>query len=217
MPAVQRSDVLYGIVLLVWNLFVVHVLAKTAYGYVLPKKGHYPAVYFARKVIHFLAGGLTAALVPFVFSSPLLPVALAGFFALATYIPHKTGRLMYWFQDPDNIYEVDFCVMWGALIGGAWWFLGDVWLGVAPVLFMAWGDGITGIVRNYFYSKRVKAAVGNVAMLALCAPIGYLTFGWLGVLAAVAASIIERFEFVDDNVSVPLLSFAIIAAGSLLL
>lgn len=217
MIEIPPLDFVYGIVLLLWNLFVVRVLSKAAYEYVFARKGHYPAVYFARKVIHFLAGGLTAFLVPFLFSSPLVPVIFAAFFAFATYLPHRTGKLMYWFQDPDNVYEVDFCIVWGILIGGAWWLLNNPWFGVVPILFMAWGDGITGIVRNYLYSRRVKAAIGNVAMLALCVPIGYFTFGWLGVLAAATASAIERFEFIDDNISVPLSAFAVIVIGTLLL
>lgn len=214
MVDVAPFDLVFGVVLLLWNIFVVRVLSKVAYEYVLPKRGHYSAVYFARKVIHFLSGGLTALLVPFLFSSPLVPVVLATFFALATYLPHKTGKLMYWFQDPNNMAEVYFCIVWAILIGGLWYV--DIWLGVVPVLFMAWGDGITGIVRNYLYSRRVKAAIGNFAMLALCVPIGYLTFGWLGVAAALVASFVERFEFIDDNISVPLSAFAVIAVGTLL-
>ena len=89
---------------------------------------------------------------------------------------------MYWFQDPDNIYEVDFCVIW-ALTMSLGWVLGsgNFWLGTIPVLFMAWGDGITGIVRNIISKKRTKHRSGNAAMFLLCAPLGYFLGNNLGL------------------------------------
>jgi hypothetical protein len=41
------------------------------------------------------------------------------------------------------------------------------WLGAIPVLFMAYGNGITGIIRNLKYNKRTKAWEGTVGMLVL--------------------------------------------------
>ena len=42
-----------------------------------------------------------------------------------------------------------------------------------PSLFMAFGDGVTGIVRNAVIRKRSKSAIGNVFMFIVSAPIGW--------------------------------------------
>lgn len=204
-------ETLYAAALFIWVVIVVNILSKKGYEWVRKIRGEKSAVYFARKVIHFLAGGLVAILVPYLFQSPLIPFILAMILTLIVYIPHKTGKLMYWFQVEDNIAEVYFTIMWGVLIVAGWVF--DVWLGIIPILFMAWGDGITGLVRNFKYSHRTKAWEGNIAMLILCIPIGYLVYQWFGVLAAIVSSIVEHYEFTDDNISVPLTSFLILMAG----
>jgi len=207
-------EAVYGIILLIWVIIVVSIISKKAYEYAKSIKGEKSAVYLARKIIHFLAGGLVALLVPFLFKSPLIPIVMVILLTFFTYIPHKTGKLMYWFQVKDNIAEVYFVIMWGVIITLAWFI--NVWLGVIPILFMAWGDGITGIIRNIKYSKRTKAWIGNIAMFLLCAPLGYIFFGIYGLVAATLASIIEHYEFVDDNISVPLVSFVILLIPLLL-
>ena len=205
------NEVIYATVLFLWVVIVVYILSRKSYELIKSKRDERSGVYFARKVIHFLAGGVVAILVPYLFKSPLIPFILASLLTIFVYIPHKTGKLMYWFQVEENIAEVYFTIMWGILIAVGWVF--DVWLGVVPILFMAWGDGITGLVRNFKYSQRTKAWEGNMAMLILCIPIGYLIYQWIGVLAAIASSIIEHFEVIDDNISVPLVSFLILLAG----
>ncbi len=201
-------EALYAGILFIWVVFIVNVVSKKSYEWMAKKRGEKAGVYLARKVIHFLAGGLVAALVPYLFGSPIIPFILAFILTIFVYIPHRTGKLMYWFQVEDNIAEVYFTIMWGILILFGW--LIDVWLGVVPILFMAWGDGITGIVRNFKYSQRTKAWEGNLAMAILCLPIGYIVYQWIGVVAAIASSIIEHFEVIDDNISVPAVSFIIL-------
>lgn len=197
-------------VLAVWNLFVVLVLSKKVYQLALKSgRSEGSSIYFSRKVIHFLAGGLTAALLPFFAREPLLPAILAFGFAFITYIPHKTGRLLHWFQDPENIYEVDFTLMWGIIILSTWYIDRTFWLGVVPVLFMAYGDGITGIIRNLKYNKRTKAWEGTAGMLVLCIVIG-ASMGFAGILAAVVCSFVERIEYIDDNITVPVISLFIL-------
>ncbi|HIE55290.1 MAG TPA: dolichol kinase, partial [Chromatiaceae bacterium] len=181
------NEIFYSIILFIWVVFVVNVVAKKGYIYLRERRSEAAGVYFARKIIHFLAGGLVAILVPFLYRSPLLPLILAIVLTIIVYVPHRTGNLMYWFQDPSNIAEVYFTIMWGIIITIGW--LIDVWVGVVPILFMAWGDGITGIIRNFRYSKRTKAWEGNIGMFLLCAPIGYIFFGLIGLLAALASSI----------------------------
>ncbi|MEM3955638.1 MAG: hypothetical protein QW424_02660 [Candidatus Bathyarchaeia archaeon] len=56
---------------------------------------------------------------------------------------------MYWFQDPDNIYEVNFSLMWALVIGIDWFLSGrNFWLPAIPILSMSFGDGVTEMVRN---------------------------------------------------------------------
>jgi len=157
------TDVELVLVLGGWVVFVTAVLTRWTYGPLSRRFGHMRAVYFNRKIIHVLAGGLVAVLVPF-FSSWAVPTAAALAIALFLYIPHKTGRLLWWFQDPDNMYEVSFAVMWALVVALSW---GDWRLGVVPALFMAVGDSATGVVRNLLFKRRTKHWAGNIAMAAV--------------------------------------------------
>ncbi|WFO76261.1 dolichol kinase [Desulfurococcaceae archaeon MEX13E-LK6-19] len=191
-------------------MIIVGPVAKRFYHYLVDKKKMpvNKAVYYNRKLIHIAAGGFVALLVPFLFKTPILPFILAMILALLTYLPHKKGELMYWFQVPDNMYEVHFCVMWGIIITLSWIIFGNYWYGVIPVSFMAFGDAATGIVRNALYGHRTKSWYGNLAMLGVTLPIGALV-GIPGIIAALIASFIEHFEFkgIDDNITVPLTGF----------
>jgi hypothetical protein len=108
------NELAAAIMLFFWVVFVTVFLTKKLY-YLMKKKGieHYVAVYYNRKVIHVFAGGICAYLVPIFFSSYIYPFTISLFLAFFTYIPHKFGRLLYWFQTEDNLYEVSFAFMWG--------------------------------------------------------------------------------------------------------
>ncbi len=206
-----------GIILL-WVVFVVQKLTLWTYNWMI-KRGitHIKAVYYNRKIIHILAGGLAVFLVPFLFTTPLYPIILAAILAIATYLPHRKNKLMYWFQTEDNMYEVHFCIMWGVVVTLGWLIFHNWWYGVIPVAFMALGDGVTGIVRNILYNKRTKSWIGNIAMAAVTIPLGYIALGHIGALAGLLASIVEHFEImnlIDDNITVPLTSFLTILLGT---
>lgn len=173
---------------------------------------HNVAVYYNRKAIHVLAGGVVALLVPLLFSEPWIPFVLALVLALLTYIPHRVGRLMYWFQTEDNMYEVNFCIMWGFSLLILWLLTGDPRVAVFPALLISFGDAVTGIVRNMLFGRRTKHWAGNIAMALLVVPLGFLWLGVWGALAGLIASIVERYEFppVDDNTLIPLASLAIL-------
>jgi len=220
-------EVLYASVLLAWVVLVVQLISKGVYEVALRRYGDKKVgVYFARKTIHMLAGGLVAILVAVLplFQTPLMPMIMGILLAFFCWWPHHTGNLMYWFQDPENMYEVDFCLVWAVLMASGWYIarvyrpeLGW-WLGAVPILFMAFGDGITGIVRNFLFKKRTKHWSGNVAMFVLCAPMGYFLgpFYLAGVLAALLASVVEHVEkigetYIDDNITVPITAFAVLA------
>ena len=200
-------------VIAVWNLFVLLFLSKKVYQYALKKgRSTNSSIYFSRKAIHFLAGGLTAMLLPFVAHEPFLPALMAFGLAIITYLPHKLNRRMYWFQDPENIYDVDFTLSWGLIILFTWYIDRSFWLGVIPVLFMAYGDGITGLIRNLKYNKRTKAWEGTAGMLLLCIIIG-AKMGFAGIFAGILCSLVERLENIDDNITVPATGLFILLAA----
>ncbi len=49
--------------LLAWNLFVLHLLTKWVYNFVL-RYNNVPAAYVGRKIVHIFSGGITAILIP---------------------------------------------------------------------------------------------------------------------------------------------------------
>jgi dolichol kinase len=197
-------DTIKAIILGVLAVVVVY-LSKIAY--------EIKSNYFARKFIHF-ACGIVTIFIPYIFKTPV-PLALM-FFGLFywLYLHHKKMRLMKWFQIEKLYGEVYFCFAYFALFLIYWYY--DINIAIASVLFMAFGDGITGIVKEHFYGKRefeklVKGLnLGNLAMLLICLPIGYYYCGIAGILGAIFASWIESFEKIDDNVTIPFGSAAVI-------
>ncbi len=204
-----------GLIALALGLYVLGVLGLTKVLYdIMRRRGlpHNVAVYYNRKVIHVLGGGLVALLVPFLFTSPTIPLILSIALAILCYIPHKTGKLLYWFQVPDNMYEVNFCIMWGLALLVLWLVLANPYLAIVPLTFMAFGDAATGVVRNLLFRRRTKHWIGNIAMFSVCAPVGLYYAGLAGLIAALASSIVERFEFnpIDDNVLITITATAIL-------
>ncbi len=204
------ADVPITLVLLAWMGFVLLVASRWIYNYVLrrgwdPKRG----TYLGRKFVHIFGAGIVAVTLPFEFHEPLFPFAFAMMLAVLTYTLHKTNHIWYWFQDPANYSETYFALTWGTAVLLTWVVDRTFLLAVVPTLFMAWGDGVTGVVRNLMYKKRTKAWEGSIAMLLVCLPVGAL-MGVAGVLAGVAATAVERFERIDDNISVPLVSLGLL-------
>jgi dolichol kinase len=98
----------------------------------------------------------------------------------------------------------------------AWFWNYNIWIGILSCLFMAWGDGVTGVVRYAVYKRRTKGAWGNIAMLILCGGLGYFLLGYVGLIGGAFSSVLEKFEKVDDNISVPLGSAVVMTALGLL-
>ncbi len=163
---------------------------------------HRVSVYYNRKVVHMLAGGVMALLTPHVFTSYVMPLIASLLLAALLYIPHRTGRLLYWFQVEDNIFEVNFCIGWGLSVAALWIVLNDPFKAVVPAMFIAFGDAVTGLVRNTVFRRRTKHWLGNLAMVAVVVPLGLLYAGFPGLAAGVVASVVERYEFppIDDNI-----------------
>jgi len=204
-------DFLAALPLAAWVLFAVHGLAKWSYQWASRRWGEGVGIYIARKVIHMAAGGFVALLVPFLFHEPWVPFILGLALAAYVYIPHRTGRLMKWFQDPSNISEVYYCISWAVAVLIAWPI--SVWLAVFPLFLMSFGDGVTGIIRGIRQRRRVKSWDGTLGFLAVSVPVGAALFGAVGALTATIAALLEKHGLVDDNISVPLASLAILLAA----
>jgi len=198
------------VVLLFWMAFVLLFASRWLYNFVL-KRGWEPrrGTYLGRKFVHIFGAGMVAVVLPFEFHEPYLPFAFAMLLAVFTYTLHRTQHVMYWFQDPSNLSETYFALTWGAAVLLTWLVDHTFLLAVVPTLFMAWGDGVTGVVRNFMYRKRTKAWEGSLAMLLVCIPVGAL-MGLAGVGAGIAATLVERWEKVDDNISIPLVSLGLL-------
>ena len=196
--------------------FIVLVLEVTKRFYKLMVESglkHNVAVYYNRKVIHMLGGGVTALLVPHLFTSPLIPLAFALGLAAALYLPHKRKKVMNWFQTDDNNYEVNFCLAWGLSLLVLWLATGSPYYAVVPALFISFGDAVTGLIRNALYGKRTKSWVGNLGMLVVVSVIGFYYAGYPGLFAGLLSSLVERIEvapLLDDNVLITAVASAVI-------
>uniref|UniRef100_A0A832EWS1 Dolichol kinase n=1 Tax=Ignisphaera aggregans TaxID=334771 RepID=A0A832EWS1_9CREN len=218
LPTVTAEELIYDILkaipLFIYIVFLVRFVTKHLYNFMISKGlKHNVAVYFNRKIIHMMSGGIVALLVPLLFIEPFVPMFFAYLLAIAIYLPHRSRRITSWFQTEDNIYEVNFCVAWGTSIFVLWILTGDPWIAILPALAISFGDAVTGLVRNIVFGYRTKHWVGNIAMAIVMMPIGYVFSGLIGSLAMGIASIVERIEInpVDDNIFITLAVTAIIA------
>ncbi|QKR00332.1 phosphatidate cytidylyltransferase [Metallosphaera tengchongensis] len=206
------KDLLVGVIYVVWvavvTLKISKVVAKRTNNYV------------ARKFIHMAGGGVVACTAPFLLSSPLV-VIVASYLMMAYLLARHYSKPLSWFQESDNLGEVYFSFSFGTILLISWilnhnfWELGNRYLYVAllPLLFMSFGDGITGIVRNYVYGRRFKGFWGSVGMLAFSVPLGFLLLSIPGSLSAVIATAVEILPFIDDNLSVSFISFFFLYAA----
>ena len=130
------------------------------------------AVYYNRKIVHMLAGGVGSLCVPILFEDYWYPMICGIILTVFTYAAHASGARMFWFQTEQNQNDVKFTLMWWSSITVIWILVGDPWLAIIPSLFMAFGDGVTGVVRNAVVKKRSKNPIGNVFMFIVSAPMG---------------------------------------------
>ncbi|MBK1642633.1 hypothetical protein CKO12_12255 [Chromatium okenii] len=207
------------------SVYILAVLALTRFPYQwMIARGMEPirAVYYVRKIVHMAAGGVGSIMVPLVFTDPWFPLVSGLLLTLLLYVAHASGWRFYWFQTGDNRNDVKFALMWALSVSLLWWLLNDPWLAILPALYMAFGDGITGIVRNAVIRKRSKSPIGNVFMLLVCAPLGWFIGAqadpamplW-GLASAVVATVIERYEFgpIDDNILITVAASAVLLLG----
>jgi dolichol kinase len=208
------------------SLYVLAVLFLTRLPYrAMIARGMEPvrAVYYVRKLVHMFAGGVGSLMVPLVFRDPWYPLVCGLLLTLLTLAAHASGLRFYWFQTAENRNDVKFALMWALSVSLLWWLLDNPWLAILPGLYMAFGDGVTGIVRNLLVRRRSKSPVGNLFMLVVCAPMGWVVGGladpaipaW-GLISAIVATWVERYEFgpVDDNVLITVAASGVLLLGA---
>jgi len=190
--------------LLLWNLVVIHYIAKWAYN-ITQKYKDIPAAYIGRKIVHLFGGGITAILIPLFYEGYYILVTISAF-GLAVYLlfRRKYG-LMYWFQIKENRYEVHFALAYGTiLLVGV--LLGNLWIGLIPLLFMSFGDSATGLIRAITQKRHAKSWEGSLAMFLICSIIGFLSIGVYGVIVGSMATLVEKIPEIDDNITVPMIT-----------
>ncbi len=172
------------------------------------------ARYSTRKVVHILGGGVPAALTLVTFRDPLIPFVLSMLVASYALVRRRFGPLS-WFQEPNNVNEVTFSVMWGASLIISWVLNDGMLFGVLAALFLSIGDGVTGIVRSLVVG-RGKSVEGTLAMMAVCSALGLLMAGAAGVVSGIVSSLVERIKAIDDNILIPLAAIAVLEAAKLM-
>lgn len=176
--------------------------------------------YISRKVGHGV-GGMGFLLSAFLFKEPWWPLILSLSFVIllggARWLNPSAFRGVGGTGRQHALAEVFFPVAGTISVGVGWVWLGDRWLAVVPILFMAWGDMLTGLIRSRFYGREVKGNWGSVGMLGVSLLVAYLfTPYWIGAAGAVSATAIERFTPLsrgiwDDNWTIVLGSLMVMA------
>jgi len=174
--------------------------------------------YISRKVGHGV-GGMGFLLCVFLFSSAWWPLIIAVGFVLllggARLIKPQAFRGVGGTGRQHALAEVYFPIAGVISLSVGWAWLGNPWLAVVPILFMAWGDMLTGLVRSRIYGKEIKGNWGSVAMIAVCLVVAYFFKPyWIGAIGAVVATLAERFTPLskgvwDDNWTIVLASLTI--------
>jgi len=185
-------------------------LANVFYDYHVPQ-------YISRKIGH-LGGAVGFLLCPFLFTSFWWPFILTmGFTALLLYarlFRPDTFRGVGGSGRPGALAEIHFPATGIVLIGVLWGIFNHPWLAIIPLTFMGAGDAITGLIRSKVYGREVKGNWGSVGMLVVCLTLAYFIEPyWVGVAGALTAVLAEKYtkttKYVDDNLTIPLASAAV--------
>ena len=179
--------------------------------------------YISRKVGHAVAG-MGVLLFALLFSSAWWPIILAAGFTLllggARFIKPETFRGVGGISRQHAFAEVYLPAAGTLSLVVGWGWLGSPWLGVVPVLYVAWGDMVTGIVRSRIYGREVKGNLGSVAMIVVCLLVAYFYHPyWIAAVGAVVATLAERFTPIsrgacDDNWTIVLSSLLVMGVLS---
>ena len=176
--------------------------------------------YLSRKIGH-VAGGLSF-LVAYLFLPAIWAVALGALFGTlllsARFLKPKTFRGVGGTGRSSRVMaEIWFAWVTVPVTLVSWYWLKRPDIAIASLLFMAWGDAVTGLVRARVYHRPVKGWWGSLAMLAVCGTIAavFVRPVWIGLVAAGPAVVAEylcgdigSISWADDNLVVPLIGMA---------
>ncbi len=185
-------------------------LANLFYDYGMPQ-------YISRKLGH-LGGCVGFLLCPLLFNSFWWPLILTtGFTILLLYarlFKPETFRGVGGSGRPQALAEIHFPATGIVLIGICWGLLDKPWLAIVPLTFMGAGDAITGLIRSKVYGREVKGVIGSIGMLVVCLTLAYFIEPyWMGVAGALTAVLAEKYtkttKYIDDNLTIPLASAAV--------
>ena len=185
-------------------------LANLLYDYGIPQ-------YISRKFGH-LGGCVGFLLCPLLFSDFRWPLILtSGFTFLLLYaraFRPTTFRGVGGSGRIGALAEIHFPATGVILIGVLWGAFNQPWLAIVPLTFMGAGDSITGLVRSKIYGREVKGVAGSLGMLITCLILAYFIRPyWIGAAGAGTAVIAEKYtkttKYVDDNLTIPLASAAV--------
>jgi phytol kinase len=179
----------------------------------------------SRKVGHFF-GGCALLLAALLFKTWQWPLILAGSFTVILGVSNKLSPNLFRGTGGSGrptkaMSEVWFpasmCVVWG--IG--WAVFNRPLESTTFILFMAWGDALTGWVRALKYKTATKGIEGSLTMFGVCALLSwaFLRPIWLGLSCALVGTITEyicgdvsKLKFMrwaDDNFFIPVVSAAL--------
>jgi phytol kinase len=190
-------------------------LANVVYDFGAPN-------YVSRKIGHGV-GGL-AFLGALLFPSPGWPILFAAAFGAvllgARLVKPTTFRGVGGAGRSDKVMaEVWFAWVAVPVFCISWLWLDRPEVAAACLLFMAWGDGITGFVRWHVYHRAVKGLWGSAAMFVVCLAISLPLVRpfWIGGVGSAVATATEWVagdigfvKWLDDNLAVPLTSLGVI-------
>jgi len=163
--------------------------------------------YMSRKVGHLFGGAayLLAVLWLDFLTAILVSAALTIALCLARLWAPGLLRGIGGSGRPHAFAELTYPIAATASLAIGWGLMGDRWLALVPILFMAWGDAITGCVRTLVYKREVKGIWGSMAMAIVCLGVAawYQPY-WVGAAGAVTATVAEKLSpiargWLDDN------------------
>ncbi|WP_324735630.1 hypothetical protein VFC49_11480 [Thermococcus sp. SY098] len=140
--------------------------------------------------------------------------AVVMLFAFGQLLTHLMNKELSWYQIKNNYGEVFYCIMFSAMA-----LFMDVNYASAIMLVMAVSDGITGVLRFYYFKKNGfnvklrKHWIGSVGYIVSAVIIAFLILPQLNFLMKIAWSVIlmlaEYQKVIDDNVAVPVVAVLI--------
>jgi len=178
--------------------------------------------YISRKIGH-VAGGLAFTIGVLFFTSAWWPIILSTLFSAllvgARFMRPQTFRGVGGSSRTGTLSEVWFALVAIPVFAISWLWLQKPFVALACLLFMAWGDCVTGIVRAKVYHRPTKGLWGSFGMFLICISISWVLIRpfWIGVVGAFVATATEwsfgedgLIKRADDNWAIPLISLSTI-------